>query len=65
MACDNLLWINKNTNDKELIQTAVKGIGFFYNITDKKVRFVIGHRTISIIDRSISGLSGQAITGKP
>lgn len=28
MACDNLLWINKNTNDKELIQTAVKGIGF-------------------------------------
>ena len=28
MACDNLLWINKNTNDKELIESAVKGIGF-------------------------------------
>ena len=60
MACDNLLWINKNTNDKELIQTAVKGIGFYH-----RVRFVIGHRTIGIIDRPISGLSGQAITGKP
>ena len=28
MACDNLLWINKNTNDKELIESAVKGIDF-------------------------------------
>jgi len=26
MACDNLLWIYKNTNDKELIQTAVKDL---------------------------------------
>ena len=32
MACDNLLWINKNTNDKELIQTAVKGIGFYHRV---------------------------------
>ena len=42
MACDNLLWINKNTNDKELIQTAVKGIGF---ITESDLLSPITYRT--------------------